>query len=38
LTIAYSVQGPIQTSSAVYEIITQPADGTVTTLAIGVIQ
>jgi hypothetical protein len=38
LTIAYSVQGPVQTSSAIYDVITQPADGTVTTLAIGVIQ
>jgi hypothetical protein len=38
LTVAYSVQGPIQTSTALYDIITQPADGTVTTLTIGVIQ
>jgi hypothetical protein len=38
LTVAYSVQGPTQTSAALYDIITQPADGTVTTLTIGVTQ
>jgi hypothetical protein len=38
LTIAYSVQGPIQSSSALYDVITQPAEGTVTTLAFGVVQ
>jgi hypothetical protein len=38
MTIAYSVSGPSQSSSGLFDIITQPAEGTVTTLAIGVVQ
>jgi hypothetical protein len=38
LTIAYSVQGPVQTSAGIITIIPMPASGTVTTSAIGVTQ
>jgi hypothetical protein len=38
LTIAYSVEGPIQTTSGLFDVISMPANGTVTTLAIGVTQ
>jgi hypothetical protein len=38
LTIAYSVQGPTQTSAALFDVITQPADGTQTIVNIGVVQ
>jgi hypothetical protein len=38
MTIAYSVQGPVQTSAGITDIISMPANGTVTTLAIGVTQ
>jgi len=38
LTIAYSVQGTTQTSSGLYDIIAQPADGTPTIVNIGVVQ
>jgi hypothetical protein len=38
MTIAYSVQGPVQTSAGIIDIITMPATGTVTTEAVGVTQ
>jgi len=38
MTIAYSASGPIQSSSGVYEVITVPADGTVTNVAVAVLQ
>jgi hypothetical protein len=38
MTIAYSVQGPVQTSTGISNIITMPANGTVTTEAIAVTQ
>ncbi|MGH6839520.1 MAG: hypothetical protein ACREDT_12120 [Methylocella sp.] len=38
MTIAYSVQGPVQTSSGITNIISMPANGAVTTEAIGVTQ
>jgi hypothetical protein len=38
MTIVYSVQGPVQTSAGITNIISMPANGTVTALAIGVTQ
>jgi hypothetical protein len=38
MTIAYSVQGPVQTSAGIIDIISMPANGTVTTEAIGITQ
>jgi hypothetical protein len=38
MTIAYSVSGPAQVSSGIYEIITVPANGVKTTVTVAIQQ
>jgi len=38
MTIAYSVQGPVQSSSGLYSTMTMPQNGTTTTVALAITQ